>query len=167
MSVQTVMGRPVTGNIIPGPTRYEQWAGEGFLTLLDDILNQPGVTAVRWTQYTPYFADGDPCIFSVGSMEALRGEAPVKRDEDNYDEDIYAAAEEQDERYVSTYGLYEYTAGGNRVCANEADQALLNALEAAEEDLAHYEDFLLESFGDHAQITATTEGFDVASYEHD
>lgn len=28
----------------------------------------PGVQAIAWTQYTPYFNDGDPCVFSVGEL---------------------------------------------------------------------------------------------------
>lgn len=31
----------------------------------------PGVSAVRWTQYTPHFNDGDPCRFSVHDADIL------------------------------------------------------------------------------------------------
>ena len=29
--------------------------------------NNPGIKAVVWTQYTPYFNDGDECVFRVNS----------------------------------------------------------------------------------------------------
>jgi len=29
------------------------------------FLDREKVEAVRWTQYTPYFNDGDPCVFHV------------------------------------------------------------------------------------------------------
>lgn len=35
----------------------------------------PGITGVVWTQYTPYFNDGDTCEFSV--HEATFTNAPV------------------------------------------------------------------------------------------
>ena len=36
-----------------------------FPALLAPLFEKyPGVKNVRWTQYTPYFADGDPCEFS-------------------------------------------------------------------------------------------------------
>ena len=31
----------------------------------------PNVLAVKWRQYTPYFNDGDACVFGVGSIEVL------------------------------------------------------------------------------------------------
>lgn len=40
----------------------------------------PGVYAVRWTQYAPHFNDGDPCVFSVHDFTAAV--APPK-EEDN------------------------------------------------------------------------------------
>ena len=29
----------------------------------------PMVTTIRWTQFTPYFNDGEPCVFSVNEPE--------------------------------------------------------------------------------------------------
>lgn len=36
----------------------------------------PLVESVRWTQYTPYFNDGDPCTFSRHSMTLAMVEDP-------------------------------------------------------------------------------------------
>ena len=37
----------------------------GYLT---SILEKYNVIAMRWTQYTPYFNDGDPCLFGVHDL---------------------------------------------------------------------------------------------------
>lgn len=33
------------------------------------FVNHPGLTSFKWTQYTPYFNDGDACIFSVNRYD--------------------------------------------------------------------------------------------------
>lgn len=33
----------------------------------------PEVSAVSWTQYVPYFSDGDPCVFQLGEIYVLKG----------------------------------------------------------------------------------------------
>ena len=39
-----------------------------FPALLAPLFEKyPGVKNVRWTQYTPYFNDGDPCEFSTNA----------------------------------------------------------------------------------------------------
>jgi hypothetical protein len=40
----------------------KEWL-EGWLS------RNPKVLAVRWTQYTPWFNDGDPCVFGVNEPE--------------------------------------------------------------------------------------------------
>lgn len=35
----------------------------------DFFQAHPKVARLRWTQYTPYFKDGDPCIFGIGELE--------------------------------------------------------------------------------------------------
>lgn len=41
----------------------------------------PNIEAVRWTQYTPYFNDGDPCVFGLHGVECQ-----IKGSEDFQDE---------------------------------------------------------------------------------
>jgi len=58
-------------------TRYEemkaQLGSEGQATVKavfhTFFTTYPNVAAVRWTQYTPHFNDGDPCTFSVGEAQ--------------------------------------------------------------------------------------------------
>jgi len=38
---------------------------------ISKVLEQlPQVHYIQWTQYTPYFNDGEPCVFGVGEVEA-------------------------------------------------------------------------------------------------
>lgn len=41
---------------------------KGFIQLVQPIFAEfPGLQWFSWTQYTPYFNDGDPCVFRNGS----------------------------------------------------------------------------------------------------
>jgi len=40
---------------------------------------RPDVYGVKWAQYTPYYNDGEPCVFRVGSV----GVFPTKKDFEN------------------------------------------------------------------------------------
>ncbi len=43
-----------------------------------------GLVSFSWTQYTPYFNDGDECIFRTGCEDAdINGEDPWDQDEEN------------------------------------------------------------------------------------
>jgi len=49
-------------------------AGKGFFSesaigILFDEFEE--IVAVRWRQYTPYFNDGDPCVFRVNEPELI------------------------------------------------------------------------------------------------
>lgn len=41
---------------------------ESIFDLFKDFFaKHPEITGIQWSQYTPYFNDGEPCVFSVGS----------------------------------------------------------------------------------------------------
>jgi hypothetical protein len=149
--VTVVLGRPVSGTITkPAGHTAEQWPGTQFLPLLDAVLNQPGVAAVRWTQYTPYFNDGDPCIFGVNDFT-------VKLTDGDPDAGDYG------DGYLNEWDMRDRGTGGWATgYAN-----LAPALRSLEEVSEHFEEFLKESFGDHATVTATRAGFEIEFYDHD
>jgi len=108
----------------------------------------PTVVAVKWTQYTPHFNDGDPCVFRLGDFEfALRaGETylnwqgkPVVCTDDLSDDDNY--------QYM------------NRLTDEQR-----GSLKNIDEDV---EQIFEEAFGDGYKIIATRDGFDVQEYDHD
>jgi len=49
----------------------------------------PSAESISWTQYTPYFNDGDPCYFSVNEME-------LNADEDYEDEEKNSEESQED-----------------------------------------------------------------------
>lgn len=58
--------RPVKGEILATSRDVTpQIDGAEFLRRLDRVLELPGVAGVVWEQYTPYFNDGEPCVFTV------------------------------------------------------------------------------------------------------
>lgn len=155
-------GKTITGDIQHyGSTPVEQADPQLFLDALDQILSAPGVEAVRWNQYTPYFNDGDACTFSIYSAYVK-----VKGGDDE--------AGDYGDGFLSTYDLYEYGPGGydDKVYANfngipgELISDALNSFEGSLESGAHW-NILQEKFGDPATVTATKAGFDVDFYEHD
>ena len=54
----------------------------------------PNITKLTWTQYTPYFNDGEPCVFSVNDMTVFDDTV----DEDD-DEGLYLGWGEGQKRY--------------------------------------------------------------------
>jgi len=98
----------------------------------------PNLTKLVWTQYTPYFNDGDPCVFNVNDMYAYD-------DTIDSDEDFYEAIDVGWGEGAKKYPLLKDV-------ANSLSQA---------------DDLLLEMFGDHCKITVTPAGIDVDEYKHD
>jgi hypothetical protein len=102
----------------------------------------PEVEAIRWEQYTPYFNDGDACVFSVHDF--------CVRTKD-------MGEEGKDERHSEEWGRSAWELKGE---ALEEDFRRL-----CKE--AHDDDVLLALFGDHVQVTASRTGFDVDEFSHD
>lgn len=47
----------------------------------------PEVKTISWTQYAPYFNDGDACIFGVNEIYFSNSEDPDQVDQDDFDEE--------------------------------------------------------------------------------
>lgn len=154
--MNSVLGRPVTGEISGSvEPRAEQKPGEELLPLLDAVLAAENVEAIRWSQFTPYFNDGEPCIFGAGQVEVkLAGD-----DTSGYDEDGYISAGEMVD--------YRRSGSGYSSTVKPQYEHLYRALLTLDDELDHFEDFLHGSFGDHAQVTATRDGFHIADFDHD
>ena len=109
-----------------------------FKTISTEIFAKyPEILKFGWTQYTPYFNDGDPCVFHYNAMY-------VCTDPETADGSIY----EWEEMYGSNAKKYPELAEFEKV-------------------LSSSEDILLAMFGDHVQVTVTPVGIDVDEYEHD
>lgn len=156
-----VFGRPINGDVTRYKTVVEQDDPQLFIDALDAVLAFDGVESVRWTQYTPYFNDGDPCEFSTiiygGGVKLSFGD-PDHGDYENgyYEEFRFYNSSTRSFEPITTINDHDVT-------------ALSEAFIVFEEALSNgkHEIFLQQNFGDPAEVTATKEGFDVEFYDHD
>jgi len=104
----------------------------------------PNVKKISWAQYTPYFNDGDACIFSVNSIMVL--DETVEGDDDD-------ASDVSDGDWVDIDdGL------------DKKRYPLISKLNGV---LQRSDDILLQMFGDHVSVVVTPEGMNVEEYQHD
>lgn len=104
------------------------------------FMKHPEVKAIGWTQYTPYFNDGEACVFGVHSF--------------------YLTLKSADFENVSDFwsDAYEFT-----------DSPKDKALKAALDNLTRLvnEDIFEAAFGDNAMVIATPKGFHISHYQHE
>lgn len=122
------------------------------------------VKTIEWTQYTPYFNDGDECLFSVGAP-SFYGDKNV--DNDNSDPTDNCIV--YNLRRVSN-SRYDHNARkqlpAERSLTPEED-SLLNDANDLKELIYELADDMKIMFGDHVSVVANREGFSVSEYEHD
>lgn len=117
--------------------------GELFMPLLKKYESE--IERISWRQYTPYFNDGDACVFRVHGLCII----PVNRPEDEQD-----------------YEDYEYEIWGKyREDSHSYSKEAFTELTEAFDGLG--EDILESIFGDHMKITVTKDGVTVEEYSHD
>jgi hypothetical protein len=112
----------------------------------------PRVDSVTWTQYTPYFNDGDTCYFRVNEAylvsESLAEEFP-----------------DSVEDYLEENALYVFSWRAE----NEPENDMTRASSALEEVWKEIPESVFETvFGDHVQVTIRRDGtVEVDEYNHD
>ena len=112
---------------------------EAFLEASNEVFNKyPNIESFSWTQYTPYFNDGDECTFSAQT------EYPQLTFTDGTEIDI-------------NYGEGDADA---EVVAKEI-AAVKTFL--AQFDESDYE----EMFGDHVRVVVSRKGAKIEEYDHD
>lgn len=161
------LGKPIHGDITHYTSeQQEQHDPIEFVNLIEALLAKEHVEAVRWHQYTPYFNDGDACVFNVYGLT-------VKLDIFDDDED-----EEGDygDNFLDGYSLWVYGQGNSYSERENNKQFILrgidtkeiyDAFNALESVLGHHEVILQKKFGDPAQVTFDENGFNVEFYDHD
>ena len=50
-----------------------------FKNIFTEVFEKTDVGCFYWTQYTPYFNDGDECVFSVGDIAVLKNSTPEEK----------------------------------------------------------------------------------------
>lgn len=109
----------------------------------------PKLESFSWEQYTPYFNDGEECIFGVRA------------------DDVNVTFEGKDLEYVS---VWKGEAVGDGVEDVEDQEALTKAVE----DIGKVTRFLMtneeiaqDAFGDHCRVVVHRNGVDVEHSDHD
>lgn len=157
-----------------------------FAEVSKDIFEKYGdkIGCFRWSQYTPYFNDGEPCEFS-------KHDVWIFTPEDAKNEDL--RYEEGSEQFYSGYGendklskiLYrskerDYVTSGTWI-GKERLERDYESFEnpnfdpewgdayTAVHDLCNLidEDTALALFGDHVEVVVTANGVEVDDYDHD
>ena len=115
----------------------------------------PGVSALLWTQYTPYFNDGDPCVFNVHDVHFTNAEG---KELNNVS--VWGEYEGEDENvWVEYYA--KSLAGKEGVDVSSCD-FISGMIQSSD-----MKDIMKEMFGDHVSVIVTRSGIDVEEYEHD
>lgn len=160
-----------------------------FLQATQDLLDKfPQIRALHWTQYTPYFNDGDPCYFRVNSLNVLMSDPEKtakyeaeKRAHKDKQATAKALSEEQrkklgieleewidpgleslcEDEYVSSYSADKKKAKYGHECWG----AIVQLAEWIEHK--SNQDTMEAVFGDHVEVTVTRKGAEITEHEHD
>jgi hypothetical protein len=162
------LGIPVKGDLNFTERRTPQKPLEELAPLMQAVLDDPTIAWFGWKQYTPYFNDGEPCVFSVNAELAVSftsGNGSDEDDEDDEDDAIYGGVNNN-----ASLGKREYDFKSRSYGAYSGpDEARYNRCLALEQAInsGAFDDVLLEHFGDHATIRVSRDGIQVEFYEHD
>lgn len=118
----------------------------------------PILESFSWTQYTPYFNDGDECVFSA-NIDYLSIN----------DEEFGSGKMEEINTEYGEYDPATRSYPNKKETPNpDFNKNLLLAGEDAKEFLSNIDDSVLrDMFGDHVEVKVTRDGTEVEEYEHD
>ena len=111
----------------------------------------PNVNVVCWPQYTPYFNDGDTCVFSIGEI-------------------TISNLNDKSQFNLLNWGGYE---GKDETIWTDLTDGVQNYDDKMTKELRHFlysaamEEILQGLFGDHCTVYATRDGFETEYYEHE
>ena len=134
---------------------------EAFLAGAKEIFKSfPELESVSWSQYTPYFNDGDTCRFSANT-DYLSVNGEYADDNDTLNPTI-----------ITNYGTWNREKRKYEGRVEEPnpkfDKKLSEGVDAMSDFLGVFDnDFYYEQFGDHVKVTITSQGVDTEDYEHD
>lgn len=136
-------------------------SSELFDEFRENIFSKyPKLNSFGWTQYTPYFNDGDACLFYANTDYLMMN-------------DEYAEESEWFSKIkIITWGQWNQNLKSYEGRVEEPnpyfDEDLLNAYDDIASFLGNFgNDFYLTKFGDHAVITVTKSSVDISDYDHD
>lgn len=122
---------------------------ESFKEVIKEVFSSvPGLNKIGWTQYTPYFNDGEECVFGVSdpSFDIKELNDEPEKEEDN--SNVW--------KWASSYRIKD-----------KRPKEQYETIKAFEDLINNNEDALRSVYGDHAKIIITPENIEVTEYEHD
>jgi len=132
----------------------------------------PDVSTVQWTQYTPYFMDGDPCIFGVNDLQ-VKFET-VMANAFKYLKDglkkMYEKSDDKQQAMEEVLGELEEGGDYGNGFFDEwglAQTSLKKDFGDLNSAVLGMSDALENIFGDHVQITVTADEITTEEYSHD
>lgn len=176
---RNLIGIPIEGSITGvGERRVQQLPIEDLLPFLKAVHEDPGIESFGWIQYTPYFNDGEQCVFSVGNVWFLTPDDTVdKEDQRLREEDYYVWEEEHSysgkKGFARTVDVWTYPETGRphkeEVDNPRWDQRRYERCEVLSQMLysSHFNLALMAKFGDHAIVTVNKDKITVEFYEHE
>lgn len=143
-----------------------------FRKALDKFFEKyPKIEGIMWTQYTPYFNDGDSCEFSVHdpSFVFSKENSPHKedvKDQSFYEEDYYLSNFFDEDEYVavtpSTWKLKEKTE------LTETEKMAIDCDEISGMWCGELEDVFRAMFDDHVAVCIKRNGeINTTGVDHD
>lgn len=138
-----------------------------FKEASDEIFAaHPTLVSFAWTQYAPYFNDGEPCEFSANTSYIYLKTSEVIESVDGSVEDEEDDEDEDDETDFSKYAYTEGPYNNKTVMANLNTRQL--AGKAVLEFLENFgDDDLKIMFGDDGKVIVSRKGVEVEEYSHD
>ncbi len=133
---------------------FDSWCKD-FFTKNSDVVH-----SFAWNQYTPYFNDGDTCVFSANT-DYIKVNGEYCDELDNIQK-IKVTNWGTWNRVTKTYD--------NRVQMENPNynERLDNLVTEIKDFLQLFDDdFYLQKYGDHTEITVTKNGIDVDEFDHD
>lgn len=141
--------------------RFQAKAQELFKQTTKEFFDKnPAVTAIVWTQYTPFFNDGDTCEFSVNEPYFTN-----VKDLDDLSHWGEYEGEDENEWSESHYG-FDYERTHKNKIFEGVDKAMIDKFSSLIQS-SDMESVMKAMFDDHVRVIATRDGFDVEEHDHD
>lgn len=137
--------------------RYQARMKEVFQQAFKQYFDSnPEVTCFMWRQYTPYFNDGDACVFTcfIGYGAATNAVDFREARYGDYDGD-------QEGVWIDDPDYGDFNQSDIPSSVQQSTESLRQLLSSVDDRV------MLEMFGDHVIVYATPKGFEVDEYDHD
>ena len=139
--------------------------------VLELFVEYPNLKRISWTQYTPYFNDGDTCEFgSNHDSPAIYFTTPLPDAEDDDEEEFDGYEEEWSDYSYYSYYNYDKNYKNKKLKPGLSDETIaqIKTAEAVIAFLGNFDnDDMLNLFGDHQKVIITAKRIEVEDYNHE